>query len=58
MNLYFVKSKQVFTYRKQNLPLTSSIYFIFLALKMQKRLKQTKVYHSFSYSEKKWLTNL
>ena len=36
-------------YRKLNLPLTNSIYFVFLPLEMQKRLKQIKVYHAFCY---------
>ena len=48
-NLYFVRSNQISTYRKLNLPLTSSIYFVFLPLEIQKRLEQTKVYHAFSY---------
>ena len=47
--LHFVSSNQISTYRKLNLPLTSSIYFIFLPLEMQKRLEQTKVYHTCSY---------
>ena len=46
INLHFVASNQIFTYRKLNLPLTSSIYFVFLPLHMQKRLKQTKVYYT------------
>ena len=37
------------TYGKLNLPLTSSIYFVFLPLEMQKRLKHTKVYHALCY---------
>ena len=49
INLHFVKSKQVSANRKLNLALTSSNYFVFLHLEMQKRLEQTKVYHSFSY---------
>ena len=49
LNLHFVSSNQIPTYRKLNLPLTSSIYFVFLPLEMQKRLKQTKVCHAFSY---------
>ena len=49
ISLHFIKSNQISTYRKLNLPLTSGIYFGFLPLAMQKRLKQTKVYHSFSY---------
>ena len=49
INLHSVTSNQIYTFRKLNLPLTSSIYFIFLPLEMQKRLKQTKVCHAFSY---------
>ena len=49
INLHFVTSNQISTYRKLNLPLTSSIYFVFLPLEMQKRLELTKAYHSFSY---------
>ena len=49
INLHFVTSNQISTYRKLNLSLTSSIYFVFLPLEMQKRLKQTKVCHAFSY---------
>ena len=43
INLHFVKSNQISTYRKLNLPLKSSIYFVFLPLEMPKRLAQTKV---------------
>ena len=49
INLHFVTSSQISTYRELNLPLSSSIYFGFLPLEMQKRLKQTKVCHAFSY---------
>ena len=49
INLHFVKSNQISTYRKLNLPPTSSIYFFFLPLEMQKRLEQAKAYCSFSY---------
>ena len=49
INLHFVTLNQISTYRKLNLPLTSSIYFVFLPLEMQKRLKQTKGCHAFSY---------
>ena len=49
INLHFVTSNQISTYRKLNLPLTSSIYFVFLHLEMQKRFKQTKLCHVFSY---------
>ena len=38
INLHFVASNQIFTYRKLNLSLTSSIYFVFLHLEMQKTL--------------------
>ena len=48
-NLHFVTSNQISTHRKLNLPLSSSIYFVFLPLEMQKRLKQTKLWHAFSY---------
>ena len=34
INLQFVKSNQISTSRKLNLPLTSSIYFVFLPVKM------------------------
>ena len=49
INLHFATSNQMSTYRKLNLPLTSSNYFVFLSLEMQKRLEQTKVYHALSY---------
>ena len=49
LNLYFATSNQISAYRKLNLPLTSSIYFVFLPLEIQKGLKQTKVCHTFSY---------
>ena len=49
INLYFVTSNQIFTHRKLNLPLASNIYFVFLPLEMEKRLKQTKACHAFSY---------
>ena len=49
INLHFVKSNQISTYRKLNLPLTSSIYFLFLPAEMQKRHEQTEVYYSFSH---------
>ena len=47
INLHFVTSNQISTYRKLNLPLTSSIYFVFLSLEMQKTLEQTKLYTRF-----------
>ena len=37
INLHFVKSKQKSTYRKLNLALTSSIYFVVLPLEMQNK---------------------
>ena len=49
INLHFVTSHQLSTSRKLNLPLTSSVYFVFFPQEMQKRLKQTKVYHAFSH---------
>ena len=49
INSHFLTSNEISTYRKLNLSLTSSIYFVFLPLEMQKRLKQTKVCHAFSY---------
>ena len=47
INLHLVKSDLIPTYSKLNLPLTSSIYLVFLPLEIQKRLEQTKVYHTF-----------
>ena len=47
MNLYFATSNQISIYKKLNLILTSSIYLVFLPLEMQKRPKETKVYHVF-----------
>ena len=47
MNLYFATSNQISIYKKLNLILTSSIYLVFLPLEMQKRPKETKVYHMF-----------
>ena len=49
INLHFVTSNQISSYRKLNLPLTRIIYFVFLPLEMKKRLEQTKVYHAFCY---------
>ena len=37
------------TYKKLNLLFTTSIYFVFLPLAMQKRLKKTTVYHAHCY---------
>ena len=42
-----ITSKQIHSYRKLNLPLTNSIYLVFLPLEIQRKLKETKVYHSF-----------
>ena len=41
IHLHFITSNQTSTYRKLNLPLSSSIFFAFLPLEMQNRLKQT-----------------
>ena len=49
INLHFVTSNQIPTYRKPKFPLTSSICLLFLPLKMQGRLRQTKVYYSCFY---------
>ena len=49
IKLHFVTLNQMSTYRKLNLLLTSSIYLVLLPLEMQRRLKQTKIYHTFSY---------
>ena len=42
INFYFVTSNQISTYRKLNLPLTSSIYFVFLLLEMEKKTQTDK----------------
>ena len=47
--LHFVTSYQICTHRKLNLPLRSSIYFVYLHPEIQKSLEQTKVYRAFSY---------
>ena len=39
INLHSVTSNQISTYRDLNLPLTSSIYFVFLPLEMQKKTR-------------------
>ena len=39
INLYSVTSNQISTYRKLNWSLTSSIYFVFLPLEMQKKTR-------------------
>ena len=58
-NLYFVTSNQISTYRKLNLPLTSSIYFVFLPLDIQKNSNRPKYTTRFlTLSEKKRPTNL
>ena len=49
INLHFVTSNQISAYRKLNFPLTSSTYFVFLRLEMQKWLEQAKIYHAFFY---------
>ena len=53
INLHFM-SNQISTYRKLNLPLPRSIYLVFLPLEMQRRLKQSKVYHMFFYCLKRY----
>ena len=50
INLHFVTSNQLSTDRKLNLPLTSSVYFVFFPLEIQKRLKQIKVYQVYRCS--------
>ena len=57
IHLHFVILNQISTYRKLNLPLRSSIYFVFLPLEMQERLKQTKVCGAFSYFSWKGTTH-
>ena len=49
INLHFVTSNQLSKYGKLNFPLISSVYFAFFPLEMQRRLKQIKVYHTFSH---------
>ena len=49
INLHFVTSNQLSTYRKLNFPFIKSVYFAFFPQEMQKRLEQTKVYHPFSH---------
>ena len=59
MNLHFVTLIQMPTYRKTNLLFISGIYLVFLPLKMQGKLKQTKVYNTFfTLSGEKRPTNL
>ena len=43
VNLHFVTSNQISTYRKLDLSLTNSVYLVFLPLETQKGLEQTKV---------------
>ena len=43
INLHFITSNLIYTYRKLNLFLTNSIHLVSLPLKMGQRLKQTKV---------------
>ena len=47
INVHFITSNQILTYRKSDLPLTSGIYLVFLLLEMQGRLKQTRQYQTF-----------
>ena len=47
INLLCLTSSQISAHRKLNLLLTSSIYLVFLPLKVRRRLKQTKTYHIF-----------
>ena len=49
INLHFGTLNHMSTYRTIKLALTSSIYFVVLPLKMQRRLKQTKLYHTLFY---------
>ena len=58
INLHSPTSNQISTYRKLNFPLTSSIYFVFLPLEMQKDSNRPKYNTRFLIlSEKKQLTN-
>ena len=47
-NLHSVTSNQISTYRNLNLPLTSSIYFVFLSLEIQKKTLTDQT-DAFSY---------
>ena len=49
INLHSVTSNQISTYRKLNLLLTSSIYFVFLSLEMQKKTQTDQVSDTFAY---------
>ena len=58
VNLRFITSNQILTYRKLNLFIRSSIYLVVLPTEMQRRLKQPKyTTRFFTSSEKKWSTN-
>ena len=46
IDLHFATSNQISAHRKLNLPLTCSIYLVFLPLEMQRKLRQIKVYHA------------
>ena len=60
INLHSVKSNQPSTYGKLNLPLTSSISFVFLPLGMEKKTRtdQSIPHVFFTLSEKERSTNL
>ena len=60
INLHSVTSNRISTYRKLNLPLTSSIYFVFLPLEIQKKDSNRPKYTTrlLILSEKKRPTNL
>ena len=59
VNLHFVTSNQLSTSGKLNLSLTSSVYFVFFPLELQKRFKQKNFTMRFpTLSEKKRPTNL
>ena len=51
INLDFVTSNQISICKKLNLSLTSKIYLVVLALEMQKRIKQIKVFFYFVWKE-------
>ena len=54
INLDFVTWNQISKCKKLNLSLTSSIYLVVLPIEMQRRFKQTNIYHThFTLSEKK-----
>ena len=60
INLHFDTSNQIFTYRKLNLPLTRSGYFVFLPLEMKKKDSSRPKYptRSLNLSQRKRSTNL